>query len=184
MVALEQLKTEIEAIGEKIKTLKGSNGSKDEITAAVQELLAKKQLYADNNHGIGVDGKPFSASMSKADKKKQAKQQAKDDQPKEQAVSIYYISLGGLYSLKYTNWCPLIHNTVPMLRTPPMRPRRKPKRKPKNQLRPPTRILEVRRLDNPKADKPPTKELRDRPKEFPPPLQPSPRQTLTSSLCN
>ena len=31
----------------------------------------KKQLFADNNNGIGVDGKPFKANMTKAEKKKQ-----------------------------------------------------------------------------------------------------------------
>ena len=70
-VDLNQLKEEITTIGNKIKELKSSGGSKDEITKTVQELLQKKQLYADNNSGIGVDGKPFKANMTKAEKKKQ-----------------------------------------------------------------------------------------------------------------
>jgi hypothetical protein len=73
VVDLETLKTEIDGIGAKIKELKTSGGSKEDIGAAVKELLDKKTAYADNNGGIGVDGKPFKAAMSKSEKKKQAK---------------------------------------------------------------------------------------------------------------
>jgi hypothetical protein len=70
---LEAIKVDIDSLGAKIKELKTSGGAKEELTAAVTELLAKKQLYADSNNGIGVDGKPFQANMSKSEKKKQAK---------------------------------------------------------------------------------------------------------------
>lgn len=70
-VDLEKLKAEITAIGDKIKGLKeASEVDKEAVGAAVQELLAAKKNYADNNNGIGVDGKPFGAKMTKADKKK------------------------------------------------------------------------------------------------------------------
>jgi hypothetical protein len=70
---LESLKTEIEAIGEKIKTLKTASGDKDEIATAIQDLLNAKKSYADNNNGIGFDGKPYEEPMSKAQKKAKAK---------------------------------------------------------------------------------------------------------------
>lgn len=70
---LEELKAEIQSIGETIKALKSATTSadKDAISAAVASLLAAKQLYADNNNGIGVDGQPFVKDPpSKKDKKK------------------------------------------------------------------------------------------------------------------
>jgi 1,6-anhydro-N-acetylmuramate kinase len=72
MVNLDELKAEILAIGETIKTLKSTTPvDKDAVTAAVASLLAAKQLYADNNNGIGVDGQPFVKDPpSKKDKKK------------------------------------------------------------------------------------------------------------------
>jgi hypothetical protein len=75
MVELEQLKQQIDAEGEKIKTLKTAVGvvDKDAIGAAVKNLLDLKKQYADNNNGIGVDGKPFEAPMSKAEKKAKEK---------------------------------------------------------------------------------------------------------------
>lgn len=68
------LKEEINGIGEKIKTLKSSSPpNKEAIDAAVKDLLAKKTLFAENNNGIGVDGQPFEAPMTKAQKKAKAK---------------------------------------------------------------------------------------------------------------
>lgn len=50
MVDLAKLKDDIGALGEKIRNLKqASPVDKDAITAAVQELLTAKKLYADNN---------------------------------------------------------------------------------------------------------------------------------------
>jgi hypothetical protein len=73
MVNLDELKEEIQAIGDKIKALKSTTPiDKDAIGEAAASLLTAKQLYADNNNGIGVDGQPFTAesSSSKKDKKK------------------------------------------------------------------------------------------------------------------
>lgn len=72
MVNLDELKVEILTIGETIKTLKSTSpNDKEAIGTAVASLLAAKQLYADHNDGIGVDGQPFVKDPpSKKDKKK------------------------------------------------------------------------------------------------------------------
>jgi hypothetical protein len=77
-VDLDKLKAEIDAIGEKIKSLKSATGEvdKDGIAAAVASLVAAKKTYADNNNGIGVDGKPFEEPLTKAQKKAKAKAEA------------------------------------------------------------------------------------------------------------
>jgi len=73
-VNLEELKKEVEALANKVKDLKaGSAADKDAVGAAVQEMLAAKQKYADNNDGIGVDGKPYEPTMTKAEKKAKSK---------------------------------------------------------------------------------------------------------------
>jgi hypothetical protein len=61
MVNLEELKDEISALGNAIKSLKGSpsDENKDAINTAVVSLLAAKKLYAENNNGVGVDGLPY-----------------------------------------------------------------------------------------------------------------------------
>lgn len=71
-VNLEELKKEVQVLAENVTELKAS-GDKDAIGAAVAQLLAAKQTYADNNNGIGVDGKPYEPPMSKAEKKAKAK---------------------------------------------------------------------------------------------------------------
>lgn len=73
MADLEKLKTEIDSIGNSIRELK-SSGDTDGIGALVGKLNELKQQYADNNGGIGVDGKPYQPPMSKAEKKKLEKQ--------------------------------------------------------------------------------------------------------------
>lgn len=74
MVDLEKLKAEIAEIGDKIKDLKSAaEVDKAAVGAAVADLLAKKKLYADNNDGIGVDGKKYEEPMTKAQKKAKAK---------------------------------------------------------------------------------------------------------------
>jgi WHEP-TRS domain len=74
MVNLEALSADIAGMGEKIKELKSDSGSSPEaISAAVEELLRLKKEYADNNNGIGVDGKPFEKPLSKAEKKAKEK---------------------------------------------------------------------------------------------------------------
>ena len=77
-VDLDKLKAEIDAIGERIKSLKSATGEvdKDGIAAAVASLVAAKKTYADNNNGIGVDGKPFEEPLTKAQKKAKAKAEA------------------------------------------------------------------------------------------------------------
>ena len=78
MVNLDELKVEIQTIGDTIKALKSSSCTstvdKEAISTAVASLLTAKQLYAEHNNGIGVDGQPFvkdqSSSSSKKDKKK------------------------------------------------------------------------------------------------------------------
>jgi chromosome segregation ATPase len=69
-VDLEKLKEEITSLGDKIRELKASGA---DVGATVTELNAAKKNYADNNNGIGADGKPFEAPMSKAEKKAKAK---------------------------------------------------------------------------------------------------------------
>ena len=89
MVDLNQLKTDIEALGEKVKELKTSGGGdqKDAIGAAVAEMLAKKKEYADNNNGIGVDGNPYEEPLSKAQKKAKAKAEKQDATPADAAAN-------------------------------------------------------------------------------------------------
>ena len=73
-VDLEALKAEITSIGDKIRTLKTASPiDKDAIGAAVGALNEAKKKYADNNDGLGVDGKPYEAPMSKAEKKAKEK---------------------------------------------------------------------------------------------------------------
>ena len=72
-VDLEALKAEITSIGDKIRDLKTAGAEKAEIGAAVEALNAAKKKYADNNNGIGVDGKPYEPPMSRAEKKKKEK---------------------------------------------------------------------------------------------------------------
>ena len=60
MVELDKLAVEISTLAEKIKSLKAeASVDKDAVGKAVAELLTLKQTYAENNNGIGVDGKPL-----------------------------------------------------------------------------------------------------------------------------
>ena len=49
------------ALGNEADASSLSSASSDEVSATVALLVEKKKLYADNNDGIGVDGKPFGA---------------------------------------------------------------------------------------------------------------------------
>jgi hypothetical protein len=72
MADLEALAADIKTIGEKIVALKAMTPvNKENIGAAVQELLEAKKLYAESNNGIGIDGKPFE-TLTKSEKKKKA----------------------------------------------------------------------------------------------------------------
>ena len=69
MADLATLKEQAEACISKVKELKNSGADKAAIDDAVKEMLAAKKNYADANNGIGVDGKPYQAPMTKAEKK-------------------------------------------------------------------------------------------------------------------
>lgn len=74
MVDLSTVEAEINAIGEQIKSLKSAGApSKEVLDAAIQSLLAAKRKYAENNNGIGVDGKPFEEPLNKSQQKAKAK---------------------------------------------------------------------------------------------------------------
>ena len=62
---LAKLSEEITSLGDQIKTLKSSGGEKEMIDGLVKQLLSKKQEYADNNNGIGIN-----RLFSKEEKKK------------------------------------------------------------------------------------------------------------------
>lgn len=85
-VDLADLSARIEALGESIKLLKSSSEpDKDAIAAAVNNLVDAKRTYANNNGGIGVDGKPWEEPMSKSQKKKaekEAKRRAEEEAKK------------------------------------------------------------------------------------------------------
>jgi hypothetical protein len=73
-VDLPVLQAEITALGEKIKSLKeASPPDKAAIAVAVNDLLVAKRVYAENNNGIGSDGKPFEQPLTNAQKKTKAK---------------------------------------------------------------------------------------------------------------
>ena len=72
---LTALAAEIGALGEKIKSLKAATPVDTEaVTAAVASLLATKKRYAENNNGVGVDGKPWQKSGDKQMESGPAKQ--------------------------------------------------------------------------------------------------------------
>lgn len=81
MADLEALAADIKTIGEKIVALKAMTPvNKENIGAAVQELLEAKKLYAESNNGIGIDGKPFE-TLTKSEKKKKAKAEKGESGP-------------------------------------------------------------------------------------------------------
>jgi hypothetical protein len=97
MVDLAALEQEIAEIGTKIRTLKASSGSAEEVSAAVALLVEKKKLYADNNHGIGVDGKPFGAGGAAAATAGSGKSKKdKEDKGPAKQVSARYQESAGL----------------------------------------------------------------------------------------
>ena len=101
-VDLDALRTRITALGETIKSLKSSSEpDKDAIASAVADLLEAKRTFANNNGGIGVDGKKFEEPMSKKDKKK-AEKAAKQAQGEGNVVS----EANGESSCSYDVYCP------------------------------------------------------------------------------
>jgi hypothetical protein len=75
-IDLAELATRISTLGETIKSLKSSSEQPDAdaISAAVAALLDAKRLYAANNGGKGVDGKPWEEPLTKSQKKKLEKE--------------------------------------------------------------------------------------------------------------
>ena len=62
---LETMKTEIEAVAARITNAKKEVSDKEEVKKVTGPLIAKllelKAKFAEENDGIGVDGKPFGA---------------------------------------------------------------------------------------------------------------------------
>jgi len=75
-IDLTELASRISSLGENIKLLKSSSEQPDAdaISAAVAALLDAKRLYAHNNGGVGVDGKPWEEPLTKSQKKKLEKE--------------------------------------------------------------------------------------------------------------
>ena len=99
MVELDKLKEEITALGDKIKALKSASAvDNDAVAALVKELLAAKKLYADNNNGIGVDGKPYQEPLTKAQKKAKAKAEKESGPAKQVSCPKRFLVEDILYS--------------------------------------------------------------------------------------
>ncbi len=117
-MSLETLKTEIDNIGTQIRDLKSSGGG--DVGSLVAKLNLLKKEYADNNAGIGVDGKPYQAPLSKADKKKLEKEKKAATQNKESEVSrresfqLVCLFLSSPPSLKLAK---NLHNRLPLPKT-------------------------------------------------------------------
>ncbi len=74
MSSIEELKAKVDDLAQKVTDLKKSTPvDKDAIGVTVKALLDAKRTYAENNNGIGVDGKPWEEPLSKAEKKKRDK---------------------------------------------------------------------------------------------------------------
>eukprot|EP00979_Chaetoceros_neogracilis_P005389 scaffold984_cov281-Chaetoceros_neogracile.AAC.4 len=74
MANLEEMLETVNALAQKVTDLKKAVPvDKDAIGKTVKELLDAKRSYAENNNGIGVDGKPWEEPMSKSEKKKKEK---------------------------------------------------------------------------------------------------------------
>jgi hypothetical protein len=111
MADLDSLKAEIEAVGNQIKQAKGNKLEKSVIDPLVKTLLSLKQQYADQNNGIGVDGKPFGSAATASDTTKnsaaakaQASQQGYPENAAKKAAkkadkaakkAAYKVNLGG-----------------------------------------------------------------------------------------
>jgi hypothetical protein len=157
-VNLEELAKEISAAGEKVKELKTNKGEKAEVDAAVKLLLEKKQLYADNNEGMGVDGKPFGKKKNNG-----GGGGGGNKQPEQVGDGFFVFFCRGIWE-KIQNWlmmrpsfvsslfclfvCLFIvsYHSNPRAPTPKMPQRRQPRRMPKRQPSQLTRLEEVPQL--------------------------------------
>lgn len=71
---LDVLRDKVNSLAEKINELKKVDPvDKDAIGETVKQLLDVKRTFAENNDGIGVDGKKWEEPLSKAEKKAKAK---------------------------------------------------------------------------------------------------------------
>ncbi len=71
---LDELRSNVTNLASKITELKKCNPvDKDAISSCVAELLNAKRTFAQNNNGIGVDGKPWEEPLSKKEKKAKEK---------------------------------------------------------------------------------------------------------------
>ena len=77
MVDLDEIKSRVDAAAAKVVELKSAKADVADIKASVGLLLAAKKEYADNNNGIGIDGKPFDDGKKKSKEKKAPVQQEK-----------------------------------------------------------------------------------------------------------
>jgi hypothetical protein len=74
MANLEEMLETVNTLAQTVTDLKKAVPvDKDAIGKTVKELLDAKRSYAENNNGIGVDGKPWEEPMSKSEKKKKEK---------------------------------------------------------------------------------------------------------------
>ena len=74
MTSLEDIAKEITAVGERIKVMKASGTiDKETLDKEIQQLVTLKRQYAENNNGIGIDGKPYEEPLTKAQQKAKAK---------------------------------------------------------------------------------------------------------------
>jgi len=69
MADLAEIKSRVDAAAAKVVELKGAKADVAAIKEVVASMLAAKKEYAENNNGIGVDGKPFDDGKKKKKKK-------------------------------------------------------------------------------------------------------------------
>jgi uncharacterized protein YoaH (UPF0181 family) len=102
MVDLEELRSKVSALGERVKELKASgSASQEAISAAVAELLDAKKTFAENNNGIGVDGKHLDDGHGKKSKSKVASS-GETTAPKKEVRACLHFAMTQCLSLR--NW--------------------------------------------------------------------------------
>ncbi len=100
MSDLEELRRKVDELAEKINSLKKAEPvDKQAVGAAVKDLLDAKRNFANNNGGIGVDGKPWEEPLSKAEKKKKAKAEKAASNPVKVSASGKQVSFYSSYLL-------------------------------------------------------------------------------------
>ena len=94
-VALTNAANDVTTLSAQIVTMKAASAPADEIKAVVASLLKAKQAYADLNGGIGLDGKPFVANPTSADKKKAGKEEKKKEEKTTEGTPAAAAAPGG-----------------------------------------------------------------------------------------